>query len=147
MKFEVHSEDSIKRICSSEPFAIISILSPGRNIDFGDVLNTSKFVGILNLRFHDIDDAYISNFEQWKKERNLISFDDDMAEQILTFMLYIKDFTNVIYIHCEAGISRSAGVASALAKIYNKDDSFYFKYYVPNRYVYSTILKTYYEHS
>ena len=50
-----------------------------------------------------------------------------------------------ICVNCEAGISRSAGIAGALSKIYNKEDSYYFKHFCPNMFVYTSILKEYYE--
>lgn len=47
---------------------------------------------------------------------------------------------------CEAGISRSAGTAAALAKIYNGDDTPFFRLpYIPNRLIYRTILSVYAE--
>ena len=43
--------------------------------------------------------------------------------------------------HCEAGISRSAGAVAALSKVINGDDSYFFKMFLPNRLVYRLILQ------
>lgn len=68
-----------------------------------------------------------------------------MAEQILDFIAenYKKGVfpgTNLL-IHCDAGISRSAGVA--IQFIIDNDDSFWFQTKHPNRLVYRTILTEY----
>lgn len=52
-----------------------------------------------------------------------------------------KDKINLIICQCEAGISRSAGVAGALSKVLNKDDSKIFEDYCPNMLVYRTVLE------
>jgi predicted protein tyrosine phosphatase len=65
-------------------------------------------------------------------------------------VLIIRDFVNliekanvgVLIVQCEAGISRSAGVAGAIAKIINGNNDFIFKSgkFVPNMTVYSKVL-------
>ena len=63
-----------------------------------------------------------------------------MAEDILKIASMSDDIETII-VNCEAGISRSAGVAAALANIINEDDSRYFKEYLPNMLVYRKILE------
>ena len=46
-----------------------------------------------------------------------------------------------IIVHCEAGVSRSAGAVAALSKLLNGDDSYFFKHFLPNTLVYKLILK------
>jgi len=44
-------------------------------------------------------------------------------------------------VHCSAGIARSAGVAGAISLVLNGKDAMFFKgRYIPNRFVYRTIL-------
>jgi protein-tyrosine phosphatase len=54
------------------------------------------------------------------------------------------DAVSLIVVQCEAGISRSAAIAAALANIYLGDDEPYFRTSMPNMLVYRTILRTYY---
>jgi predicted protein tyrosine phosphatase len=49
---------------------------------------------------------------------------------------------DVVIVHCGAGVSRSAGLAAALAKWYNGSDLEFFKPpYAPNMLVYRTMLE------
>ena len=70
------------------------------------------------------------------------------AREILSFVKTHLPWISNIVVHCEAGISRSAGVAAALAKILNGNDDFFFDYfhnrYVPNMTCYRRILEQYY---
>ena len=70
-------------------------------------------------------------------------FSDKNAQEILDFVQYNRVDIDLIVIHCEAGISRSAGVAGALSLIYNGSDEYYFKKYLPNMFVYRKILNMY----
>lgn len=96
------------------------------------------YKAILHLEFYDLD----KDTGQFPYSRFV--FTKRNAEQILDFVDSFKDSIDSIAIHCEAGVSRSAGVAGALANILNGDDRFYFLSYIPNMRVYSTILDTYY---
>lgn len=54
--------------------------------------------------------------------------------------LLIKKFiyahnVNRIIIHCDAGVSRSAGIGAALNKYFNGRDQFYFDNYCPNMHI------------
>jgi len=50
-----------------------------------------------------------------------------------------------IICQCPAGLSRSAGMAAALAKYFNGDDTRYFKEYLPNMRVYRMVLNALYD--
>lgn len=80
----------------------------------------------LYLVFHDLDKAY----------EGLIIFNDEHARQILDFLEEVKD-CNIVVVHCDAGVSRSAAVAKFIAEKFNLyfDD----KYSIYNRLVYSTL--------
>lgn len=87
-----------------------------------------------------------------------LQFDDvDSGENCMTESdaLKICDFVNfitlhnydVLIVHCEAGISRSSGVAAAIMKyIYNDDwEIFNNKLYYPNMFCYKLVLETFNE--
>jgi len=143
MKILVFSELEIQRVVIEEKHIVISIQDP--SCEFVTLPNQNSRLDYLGLKFHDVDDVYISNFETWCKERNIIRFNKNDAKLILDFVMKWKDKVDLILVNCCAGISRSAAIAGALSKILNDDDLFYFKHYLPNPYVYRTILNTYYE--
>ena len=60
------------------------------------------------------------------------------AKKIAKFLFTKKP--EAIIVNCEAGISRSAGVAAALAKFFHDDDKEIFKKAIPNTYVYRLTL-------
>lgn len=96
--------------------------------------NLENVIGKLYLFFDDIDttDTYLQEFQK------------DDAKDILDFVKRNLSLCDNIFVHCCAGISRSAGVAAALSKILSGDDEYYFKRYCPNMLVYRTILNHYY---
>jgi protein-tyrosine phosphatase len=61
------------------------------------------------------------------------------AKKIARFLFTKKP--EAIIVNCEAGISRSAGVAAALAKFFYDDDKEIFKKAIPNMYVYRLTLR------
>lgn len=94
---------------------------------------------ILRLKFADLcrNDIEIEGDD-------LILFNDGMGKRILQFINYhIKDLDTII-VHCEAGVSRSAGCAAAIAKILLNDDLIFFKKYHPNRLVYSILISEFF---
>lgn len=60
-----------------------------------------------------------------------------------------KNIQNIetLIVHCEAGISRSAGIGAAISNFFNKDDKEYFESYryVPNRWCYRNVLNAFME--
>lgn len=84
----------------------------------------------------------IENEESEKAER---LFNKDHANQIKNFVVQHLHEIEVIVVHCAAGQSRSAGVAAALHRVLNGDDSVIFndKRYTPNMWIYQTLLKEY----
>ena len=139
MEIKVFSEETIKKFRTDKKFAIISILSPNREIDLSCLCEQENFIGILNLRFYDLDeDTEIFPYSKY-------IFKPGDAQDTLDFVELINCGLDILCIHCEAGISRSAGIAAALSKIYTGNDNYFFKHYCPNRLVYRTILNCYYE--
>lgn len=130
MKFLVLSRQAFEEYNPSEPFIAISITDP--NSKKVNPINPPQ--AMLSLEFYDLDkDTEVFPYSQFM-------FTEKDACSILNFVEAFKEETDLIVVHCEAGISRSAGVAGALSKIYNKSDEYYFKNYLPNMLVYRTIL-------
>ena len=71
----------------------------------------------------------------------MVIFDEVMAKEIVDFVEEYRYVVGTIIRQCEAGISRSAGIAAALSKCINGDDKYFFNRYLPNSLVYSKIIK------
>lgn len=125
----IASKAALEQYEFTEPTAVITIRTP-KNACIN--LDNMNIYHILHLAFKDSDT------------------DTDIIEKrhaiaILNFAKQNKHIT--IICQCEAGISRSAGVAAALSVIYNKTDKWVFDdpLFKPNMKVYRTILNNYYE--
>ena len=88
-------------------------------------------VAVCRVSFDDVE----------KGQMNCITKED--AQKILDFMEKHNDVNNVI-VHCEAGISRSAGVCAALMWIFNGSDMDIFSNpkFKPNMTAYRTVINT-----
>lgn len=132
MEFLVLSEREIKQYETNKKHIVISIASP--EADIVEIFPSFPPLAILYLRFPDLD----KELENYKYNYTL--FNKYTAKDILRFVNQYKDKIELIICQCEVGICRSAGVAGALSKILNGDDTYIFKHYCPNRLVYRTIL-------
>lgn len=124
-----------------KPVGIISICTPGRKGLLDLLIKRKKdykiLIDYLHMVYHDLDDK--SYADMWK---DIVLFDNDHANQVIKFVNKIKNKCDTIICQCEAGISRSAGTAAALTKLYIGDDRYYFNHAVhrPNVLVYKTLL-------
>ena len=157
MKIKVLSRDAFEKFESTEPFIAISITDPASK--------KVKFVpsqATLFLQFHDVDHRYKKREDckickgtgkigifadindghcySCTDKMDIKVFDESYAKQILDFVKKYEEFVDLIVVHCEAGISRSAGVAGALSLILNGEDQYYFDNYLPNVLVYRKII-------
>jgi predicted protein tyrosine phosphatase len=118
------------------PHAFISIKTPKD----GDAMIpvTEDTAGILRLAFDDIDPKqhYPDGF---KFRLGDTPFDDAMASEVWKFIDDLPEECSV-FIHCDAGLSRSPGLAAGLSKVLNDDDAGYFENAYPNMLVYNTII-------
>jgi len=133
MKFLVMSEREILNYNVKEPHIIISIKSPDSNRPI--IPYRPNCLEILYLEFHDLDGVHFPSSVDYE----LIS--SSQAKKVWEIVNIYKDKISLIICQCEAGISRSAGVAGALSKVLNGKDTEIFKKYLPNMLVYRTILK------
>jgi len=113
--------------------AWISITTPGDEVSC-ITLRKPYDIGIKRVQFHDVDN------EAWGSD--YIVPDNQHAREIYSFMRWNYMAIEELYVHCDAGISRSAGVAAALSKIFLGSDEEFFKApYQPNRLIYKLILQ------
>jgi predicted protein tyrosine phosphatase len=110
---------------------IISITDPKQSLA---ILHGAREEHVLRLQFYDIDTP-IKTLDGIE----FLPMTEDQADAIVNFVM--GNSMEKIYVHCEAGISRSAGVAGAIAKYFNEDDSYIFKTYLPNRHCYRIVLE------
>jgi len=136
MKIKVFNEKDIQNFKTDKKHIVISVQDP--NYELVDLPEQESRLDYLGLLFYDLD----SDTEVFPYSRYL--FTNYHAKDILNFINKWKDKIDLICVNCVAGISRSAGIAGALSKILNNDDSYFFKHYCPNMLVYKTILKAYF---
>jgi len=137
MKIKVFNELEIQEFKTYEKHIVISIQDPNRK--FVVLPANPNRIDWVGLRFFDLDkDTGVFPYSQF-------IFNSVRANIILDVVKKNTDKINLICVNCVAGISRSAGVAGALSKILNGTDDFYFKNYIPNKLVYSILLKEYYD--
>jgi len=133
MQFIVLSRDMVEKYNVQEKHIVISIGDPDQ--PRAKLPELDSRVNALFLKFSDIDrEVDYPTAKLFTKEQ---------AKEIWTFFQLYKDKINTIVVNCEAGISRSSATAAALAKAIGQDieDSKFFKYYLPNRFVYRMILE------
>lgn len=87
-----------------QPFAVLSITDPESQ---PALLRQSNIVARCNLQFWDL-------LEDFGSGR---IFDEALASEALNFALRECDRAKVLLVHCEAGISRSTGMADALGRV------------------------------
>lgn len=135
---------SRREICefrSESPYILISVSDPSDIKPH--LLEDGHRVTELFLVFHDVDKDTLFKFGLTIE--NYIAIKDSDAEKIVKFVEEYKNKVGTIVCQCEAGISRSAGIAAALSKVLNGDDEWVFHFYVPNRTVYRKVLEKYME--
>ena len=124
-RISICSRKQVEMFLPSQDSILISITDPGRKFP-----KVSRGWKLLRLSFHDLDEVRCNK-------------DILISEMDATFILEFIESTNPkeIVINCEAGISRSAGVAVALEEILNENKQAFKKYPNHNRRVASTILQ------
>jgi predicted protein tyrosine phosphatase len=105
--------------------AIVSITDPGQpdaKLKFG-------WGATLRLAFHDSDPVTFPLANQ-----DMTSMSEDQGKQVAQFMASMPLAVRSVIVHCRSGISRSAGIAKAIAEAHGLAfDPGYFEF---NRHVY-----------
>lgn len=112
---------------------IVSITDVGSSPNYFNKGN-EHVKAILPLQFDDVDYG----------QKNCITSED--ARMIINFVSKWINKVNLVIVHCEAGVSRSAGVCAALMKIFNGSDFEIFNNprYIPNMSCYRAVLGSYF---
>lgn len=115
----------------NEPTAIISITDTDKELN--RFKQSRNLPIILHLRFDDVVAG----------EPNCMDVSD--ARKIKNFVEAVKDKIACLIIHCEAGVSRSAGIAAALMRVYGGNDDIVFNNpnYSPNTFCYCMVIDEY----
>lgn len=138
-KINVYSRQMIELIQPYEdPHVIVSIRTP-EDPHMVRLPFSAHTLAVLHLQFHDLNDAALAHVEV-RDQYEAQCFNRDHARQVLQL---VKEFPKAerLIVHCDAGLSRSPGVAAAVSKILTGDDSQFFKRYSPNSRVHRTILE------
>lgn len=135
MKFDVKSREDAVRMsyeALQENIVIISITDMFSEIP--DFATNERIKGVLKLQFNDV--------EGW--EDGHISSND--SNKIIDFVEKFVGAIEKIVVHCEYGISRSAGICAAIMLILNENDDYVLEnpYFCPNIYCYRSVLQAYF---
>lgn len=136
MLFKVMSREQAKNWClfpQKEISAVISIsdawATPNRIIK----TKMNKIRDVLFLHFDDIDA---------ERDGLFYGMTENDAEKIADFVFRNKEQVSQFVVHCNAGISRSAGVCAAISKFLTGDDEqFFSSHYHPNMHCYRKVLE------
>jgi len=142
MNVTIMSRKNAVRYCGQknpEPSVMISISDP--RMAYDDKPYTSvenKIIDILRLSFSDADGKGLDVYGNPVDESDLMT--DEDAARVAAFVEAHQDV--FVLVHCDAGISRSAGVAAAILKYYTGDDSQVFRSgrHYPNMWCYRKTL-------
>ncbi len=124
---DIHSAQSILTASPQVPYVIISISDKPESLP--DIQQNEHCKGLLQLCFHDVD----KDFRRFK------TISDEQAQEAVDF-IQSHIGIDLIICQCDAGISRSSGMAAAIAKAFNGDDEQFFRRYMPNTAVYRKVL-------
>jgi len=134
MKFQVFSRNEAEKYCKethNDKSIMISIKTPSdKTRPNVDITFKNNIMAILKLAFDDVEEQYGDE----------MPISELQAKQIVEFVDDYKNSIDLIIVHCDAGISRSAGICAALSKWLTNDDKIFFSGYVPNMKCYHTVL-------
>lgn len=133
---------------------VMSRAEMDRRLRAGEIPGGSAIISISTpevsyrpLPFHLCDKCVVleEQFDDVDTKRNdLIPMSAEDAARVVNFVNANKG--KPIFVHCDAGQSRSAGVAAAISKFMSgEDDRFFRGIYTPNMNCYSKVLSAFYD--
>lgn len=144
MKYKVLSRSAMKAYSFTvhpEHSMVISIYTPGGSpLHFHEAdRQVSNLDFILPICFNDCELGEEENYGE--------PITVEQAHNIVNFIKQHLNQVDQIIVHCDAGVSRSAGICAAIAKVLDGDDSQFFNsaYYCPNMTCYRRILNAFME--
>jgi hypothetical protein len=120
------------QIGTFDKHVVLSIVTPG----YPEAKIRTSPKAILRFRFYDLVEPLPGHDEL---------FTDKDAKKVWRFVTKHVSEIDAVVVHCEAGVSRSTGMAAALAKFYFNDDLVFFKKGVPNKLVYKKVLQEFHD--
>jgi hypothetical protein len=145
MEIRVYSRKDIERgilmdlqdVTPGIRLACISITDPGARPARVWAHQLSNSLKLRRLQFHDVNPVIEGNSYGVYQ-----AMTPDHAVKVVDFLNECKDKVDLLAVHCEMGVSRSAGVAAACAKILNQDyRQFFDPPFIPNLYCYDLVLE------
>jgi len=138
MKVNVMSRMKISEFSQQkhdERIAVVSISDPDKESPMLQNESGNGIVRLLQLHFADVETGQPD------------CMTDCQAKSIAEFVLNVQDKADRIIVHCEAGVSRSAGTAAAIMKYINGNDWGVFDDpgKRPNMTCYRKVLNSFYE--
>jgi predicted protein tyrosine phosphatase len=125
-------------VAPDEPYILVSVTDP--NSDAATFAQSSHLRAVLRLQFHDIAGVTNPILKPFADSNEVAMSDEDGSSVVAFVRRFVPNEAQFVVVHCEAGISRSAGIAAAVSKIWNGADNFYFERYLPNSWVYRQVL-------
>ena len=119
----------------NEPTLIISITDPA--LDLNSFADNKNIVAICRVQFDDVTKDNARPCDVLMSTRDA----DKIKEYVISYM----DKVETVIVHCEGGISRSAGVMAAIQRYITGDDSAIMNSsrYLPNDHCYRLMLKAF----
>ncbi len=136
LKLQVLDRSLARTVTHMEPYGVISIGEP--QVKTASLADSAQCKAVLRLHFSDV----ASDLPRLRSITHVAPFTPEMARQIADFAREQRqNDVNLIVVHCEAGMSRSAGVAAALSQFYNHDQTPFLVHYRPNAHVRRLLLE------
>lgn len=119
----------------SVPYVHISITD--LNSDFVKLPDNQNRIDLLQIKFDDI--------EKDQPEHGYYTITKEQAEKIYNFIQKYKDKCSLFVCNCDGGMSRSAGIAVAICRIFGIDTNKIYATKFPNSKVVNMIMEIHYK--
>lgn len=139
MAFLVLGRSLIGSVIPKVPYLVISVTDPERSE--ANLAASPLCQAVLRQQFHDTSQTLDIPGLEGLSLANGTAMTAADAQAILTFAASYLDQVKLIVCQCEAGVSRSAGIAAALSRIVQGEDEFFFMHYWPNQFVYNLLIQ------
>jgi len=123
------SRNNVRHYSGSRPYVLISIVDP--ELPWAEWNKPNTLLSSMQMSFHDVDREVLDY-------PGLQMMTEEQAKAIASFVIAYIDKVDTIVVHCEAGLSRSAGVSMAIAYWLRQNTS---QWPLANRHVYRLVAK------